>query len=183
MSARLTARQNQIRLITVFICTVVLVLLFQFYKTGLHREDTGLSSQAETTDGSLFMGLRHATPSEIHSALPQAAGKPTLIDFSSRLCHDCQRMAPIISKLVPQHPELYFKKFDVLEDQKKAPAVFRIFKPVSVPMLVLVNPKGEIKNVLYNYQKPEVVSAAIAKLEARSAASPARKTTPPTHQK
>lgn len=183
MSARLTARQNKIRLIAVFFCTVILALTFQFYKSGLRREDAAVTSHAETLDESLFMGLRHATPSEIRSVLPEASGKPTLIDFSSRLCHDCQRMAPVVSKLVPQHPELYFKKFDVLEDQKKAPAVFRVFKPVSVPMLVFVGPKGDIQNVLYNYQKPEIVTSAIAQLERKSLPAPAPKTHNATHRK
>ena len=174
MSARLSATQNKIRLIAIFLFTVIMALVFQCYKAGLLPASQSVVSHAETLDPSLFMGLRHATAVEVRAALPEAVGKPTLLDFSSRLCHDCKRMAPVLAQLVPQYPKLYFRKIDVLDDAQKAPAIFRTFKPVSVPMLVFIDPRGNIRNVLYNYQKPETIAAAITQLERQSVTSAAK---------
>jgi hypothetical protein len=35
-------------------------------------------------------------------------------------------------------------------------------------MLVFIDPQGEIRNVLYNYQSPETIEAALIKLEQQS---------------
>lgn len=168
MSRHLTNHQHKTRLIAVFLFTVLLALTFYIYKGQMHPATSLAASKTDTLDDSLFMGLRHATPGEIKAALPDTVGKATLIDFGSKLCHDCQRLAPVLSQIVPKHPHIYFKRIDVLDDQQKYPAVFRTFKPVSVPMLVFINPQGEIRNVLYNYQTPETVTAAIATLEKQS---------------
>jgi thiol:disulfide interchange protein len=168
MTPRFSAGQNKIRLIAVFLFTVLLALAFQFYQGN--RPDTGhaASNTTETVDESLFIGLRHASAREVRAALPESVGKPTLLEFSSRLCHDCQRMKPVLAKLTPRHPQVVFKQVDALDDRKKLPAVFRTFKPVSVPMLVFIDPQGEIRNVLYNYQSPETIEAALIKLEQQS---------------
>jgi hypothetical protein len=82
----------------------------------------------------------------------------------------------VLSQIVPKHPHIYFKRIDVLDDQQKYPVVFRTFKPVSVPMLVFINPQGEIRNVLYNYQTPDAITAALTTLEKQSPkAQPANK--------
>lgn len=176
MSARLSASQNKIRLIAIFLFTVLMALAFQFYKAGMQPGNTSIESDAKTVDESLFIGLRHASPAEVRATLPEAVGKPTLLDFGSKLCHDCQRMAPVLSQLMPKYPNVYFRKIDVLDDHKKYPAIFRTFKPVSVPMLVFISPTGDIRNVLYNYQKPETVAAAITELERQSAPHPKGRT-------
>lgn len=168
MSSHLTTSLNKIRLIAVFLFTVFLAITFYIYKDKFQSANSMPVSQAEMLDDSLFIGLRRATPTEIKAALPEAVGKPTLLDFKSKLCHDCKRLAPIVKQALSQHPNIYVKQVDVLDDREKYPAVFRTFKPVSVPTLVFISPKGEIKNVLYNYQKPEVIAAALTKLEHQS---------------
>ena len=175
MSARLAANQNKTRLIAVFLFTVLIALAFQVYKGNGQRSATAEASGTHKLDDSLFMGVRHASASEIKAALPDASGKPVVISFSSRFCHDCQRMAPVLSEVMGKHPGVYYRKIDVLEDQKKYPAILRTFKPVSVPALVLISPNGEISNVLYNYQKPDAVAAAVQKLEAQSAGKAPKK--------
>lgn len=166
MSARFTASQNKFRLIAVFLFTVIIALTVQIYKGNGQRAITAEANNGSRLDDSFFIGLRRAKPAEVRAALPEASGKPALLAFSSRFCHDCQRMAPVLSGLMPKHPEVYYRKIDVLEEQKKYPAIMRTFQPVSVPMLVFISPAGEIRNVLYNYQKPEAVAAALQKLEA-----------------
>jgi thiol:disulfide interchange protein len=172
MSSHLTASQNKIRLIAVFLFSVLMVATFYLYRENFQSSSAIAASNSETLDDALFIGLRHATPKEIKAALPEATGKPLLLDFKSRLCHDCKRMAPIVKQALAQHPNIHFKEVDVLDDTKKYPALFRTFKPVSVPTLVFISSKGEIKNVLYNYQKPEVVAAALSKLERQSSKAP-----------
>lgn len=164
MSVQLTARLNKFRLIALFLCTVLIVLAVRVVQSRFYAK-AGLSvSNAETVNDSMFMGLRHVPAAEVRQTLPDAAGKPAVLYFSSRLCHDCQRMLPVVSQVMSHYPALYFKKLDVLEDQSKAPAIFRAFKPVSVPMVVLINAQGEIRNVLYDYQKPELLTSAINKI-------------------
>jgi thiol:disulfide interchange protein len=172
MSRHLTASQNKIRLIAVFLFTVFLAITFYLYKDKFQPGSPIAASNAETVDESLFIGLRHATPAEIKAALPEAIGKPTLLDFKSKLCHDCKRLAPALSQALSRHPNIYVTQVDVLDDRQKYPAILRAFKPVSVPTLVLISPRGEVQNVLYNYQKPEVIDAALTRLERQSRPSP-----------
>jgi thiol:disulfide interchange protein len=169
MSRHLTNQQHKTRLIAVFLFTVLLALTFYVYKGRMQPAASLAASNASALDDSLFMGLRHAIPAEIQAALPDAVGKATLIDFSSRLCHDCQRLAPVLSNMMPKHPHIYFKRIDVLDEQQQYPAALRAFKPVSVPVLVFIDPRGEIRNVLYNYQPPQTIAAALTALETQSA--------------
>jgi thiol:disulfide interchange protein len=176
MSPRLAAKQSKLRLIAVFLFTVLLVLVFQISKENFPRGTVAEARSGARLSDSLFIGLRRAKATDIKAAMPDAAGKPALLAFSSRFCHDCQRMAPVLSDLMPKHPNIYYRKIDVLTDQEKYPAILRTFKPVSVPLLVFINPKGEIQNVLYNYQKPEALKAALQTLEAQSvSAQPSKK--------
>ena len=122
---------------------------------------------------SYFMGVRHATASEVRAALPEAVGKPALVAFSSRMCHDCKRLKPVVSRLLARFPSVHFRGVDVLEDRDRADAVLKTFQPVTVPVLVFIDTKGEIQNVLYNYQSPDTLHAALARLRsgAESAAT------------
>lgn len=112
-----------------------------------------------------FVGLRHATPQEIRSVLPENVQRPVLLEFTSRFCGDCRRMAPVVSRLASHYPRVSIRRLDVLEDRDKAPAVFRTFQPVSVPVLVFIAPNGVIRDVLYNEQPVERVSAAFRTLQ------------------
>jgi thiol:disulfide interchange protein len=165
MTPRMAATQSKIRLIGIFLSVVVLILTFQFFRARPNDAASSTVSQAETTDPAMFMGLRHATPHEIHTVLPEAIGKPVLLEFGSRLCHDCQRLAPVVDALQPKYSGIYFRKVDVLTDHDKAPALLRTFKPVTVPLLVFIGADGQIRNVLYNYQPPETVDAALKRLQ------------------
>jgi thiol:disulfide interchange protein len=164
MTPRFSAGQHKMRLITVFLFTVALALAFQV----LHSRPADMTANAANTlDDSLFIGVRHAGAKEIQGVLPDIQGKPAVLDFTSRLCHDCQRMNPVMDQLMPKHPAVRFHRF-IVEDRDQYPAVFRVFKPVSVPMLIFVDNHGEIRNVLYNYQAPATVAAALGNLERQS---------------
>ena len=183
MSARLAATQNKVRLIAVFLFTVMLVVLLRVYQ-GLHADGANAAMNPRGASGSapldeaLFVGVRHASPAEIRQALPEAADKPAVLYLGSRLCHDCQRLSPLVVQVMSQHPEMYFKKLDVQADQQSAAAILRTFKPVSVPVVVFINANGEIRNVLYDYQTPEVLAAALKTIQSPAAAKSASKASP-----
>jgi thiol:disulfide interchange protein len=107
-----------------------------------------------------FIGLRHANPGEIRTALPTSLNRLTVIDFSSVLCLDCQKMKPVLQKFRTTHPQLNFLAIDVNEGPRKQPALMHTFKPLTVPALVFINAKGQITDVLYNYQPLARVESA-----------------------
>ena len=107
-----------------------------------------------------FIGLRHASPAEIHAALPSSVKRVTVIDFSSVLCLDCQKMKPVLEKFKTAHPHLNFLAVDVNEGPRKQAALMRTFKPLTVPALVFINAQGQITDVLYNYQPLSLVEKA-----------------------
>jgi thiol-disulfide isomerase/thioredoxin len=98
-----------------------------------------------------FIGLRHASPAEIKQVLPSSVQQVTVIDFSSVLCLDCQKMKPVLKKFQAMHPKVNFLAVDVNEGPRKYPQLMRTFKPLTVPALVFINSKAQIIDVLYNY--------------------------------
>lgn len=131
--------------------------------SGLLSGVVSAIGQAQAADAR-FLGLRKASPAEIRAAIPEAGNRPILVEFTSRFCHDCQRLRPVVSSLVPKYPSVYLKQADILEDREKAPVLFRAFKPVSVPVLVFIDHHGTIKEVLYNAQPPEKIAMALHSL-------------------
>ncbi len=158
MTPQYSALENKIKLIAVFAFTLGLIGVFLAMKV----QNAPWKAQAAGSEQYMFMGIRHVPAAEIHQLIPQSKGRPTLIEFHSRLCHDCRRMAPVLSKLVTACTGVNFQKYDILEDKQAHPEVFRSFKPVSVPILVFVDSRGNTRDVLYNYQDPAAVSRSLA---------------------
>ncbi len=173
MTPHFKANHHKTRLILVFGFTLLIAVCFQWYRGRFDQTATAEAKGKATVSDALFLGMRKVKPAEVRQVLPEAATRPTLLVFSSRFCHDCQRLAPVITRLTAQHPKVAYRKLDVNDDQQKAPAIFRAFKPVSVPLMVFIAPGGEIQNALYNYQTPEVLAEALKTLEASRLASPA----------
>ncbi|HEY9746706.1 MAG TPA: thioredoxin family protein [Oculatellaceae cyanobacterium] len=181
MTPRFLAQEKKIRLLVLFLFVLLLFLAFRLLQPGILKSASKvvvpasvqvapggakrLGAQFPQLNDAHFMGLRRATAQEIREALPEAQGKPALIAFSSRMCHDCQRLKPVVEKALSQFPTIHFRGVDVMEDQEKAAALLRTFKPVTVPVLVFIGTDGEIKNVLYNYQSPDTVHAALNQLQ------------------
>lgn len=157
MTPQYSALETKMKLIAVFTFTLCLVGLF----FAMKLQSAPGKAQAAGPEQYMFMGVRHVPPAEIHQLIPQSQGKPTLIEFHSRLCHDCRRMAPVLEKLVTACTGVNFRKYDILEDKQAHPDVFRSFKPVSVPILVFVDSQGTTREVLYNYQEPSAVTRGL----------------------
>jgi thiol:disulfide interchange protein len=185
MTPRFLAQENKIRLLLVFLFVGLLIATFYFFQPGMLKKSASkvvvpasvqlspkqLPGNSPSLNESHFIGLRHAQAKEIQAALPEADGKPVLLEFSSRMCHDCQRLKPVVSQELQKFPGIHFKSVDVLEDQEKAASLLRTFKPVTVPVLVFIGTEGDIKNVLYNYQTPDIVRNALSQLQSQSSAS------------
>lgn len=179
MTPRFLAQENKMRLLLLFLFVALLLLVFWLFQTDMFKKTTAnvmvpaavqmdarqLSAGPVVLNDAHFMGLRRATADEVKAVLPEADGKPTLLEFSSRMCHDCQRLKPVVSQALKKFSGVQFKVVDVLEDQEKAASLLRIFKPVTVPILVFIGADGEIKNVLYNYQPADVVNNALSQLQ------------------
>ncbi len=145
--------------------TIVLVSLAGILCTsGLLSGFVSALGQAQAADAR-FLGLRKASPSEIRAAVPEAGQRPILVEFTSRFCHDCQRLSPVVTSLMPKYPSVYLRHADILEDREKAPVLFSTFKPVSVPVLVFIDRRGVIRDVLYNVQPSEKIAAALQALQ------------------
>jgi thiol:disulfide interchange protein len=172
MTPHFLADQNKTRLLLVFGFTVLLAACFQWYRGGFEQMATAEAKGKPVLNDALFVGVRKVKPAEVRQVLPESAVRPTLLVFSSRFCHDCQRLAPVLTRLTRQYPGVTYRKLDITEDQQKAPAILRAFKPVSVPLMVFIAPGGEIQNVLYNFQSPEVLAEALKTLEGASLSSP-----------
>jgi thiol:disulfide interchange protein len=190
MTPRFLAQENKIRLLLVFLFVLLLFVAFRMFQSGMLNKKsaskvvvpasvqinarplkTGKIGAPLPLDESHFMGLRHATAQEIQAALPEASGKPVLLEFSSAMCHDCKRLKPVVSRILAQFPGVQFHGVDVIEDQATAAALLRTFKPVTVPVLVFIGADSEIKNVLYNYQSADVVQDALNQLQPAQTAS------------
>src|SRR5690242_5883900 len=117
MSIHLTNGQNKFRLFALFLCTVLIIVAVRIVQSRFYAKAGLPVSNAETLNDSMFMGVRHVPASEVRQTLPESAGKPAVLYFSSKLCHDCQRMMPVISQVMTHYPDVYFKKLDVLDDQ------------------------------------------------------------------
>jgi thiol:disulfide interchange protein len=120
-----------------------------------------LSPSAQTQSDSRFVGLRHVSAAEVRQLLPEAANRPVFLDFSSTLCLDCQKMKPVLHQFRTQHPDVYFRAVDVNAERKTQGALLHAFKPLTVPALVAIDSRGEIRDVLYNYQPLQNLNLAL----------------------
>ena len=140
---------------------IVGVVVLLAVVAGIFRLNDRPLNRSEAGESAMFMGLRHATATEIRDTFPDARDKPLLVSFSSRYCLDCKKMDPIVKKEMAAFPGVTQVTFDIGQDRKTHPGVFNAFKPVSVPTLVFIRPDGTIANVLYNDQPPAAVRAAL----------------------
>ncbi len=165
MTPQFERNQNRNRLIGIFLSIVVLVIAFKVFEANQASLKTATYHTSDTTPvqqpGGMFVGLRKPAMQEIADVWPAAAKHPALLEFGSRFCTDCQRIKPVIEKLLPHYPTLAYHHVDVLEDVDKQAAFIHTFKPVSVPVMIFMNEKREITQVLYNYQSPEAVKATL----------------------
>lgn len=106
------------------------------------------SKSSTTKPATVNTGLRTPTPAEIREALHLDCATPQLVEFKTRFCLDCQKLAPILSKVTSQFPSVHVSLLDVQADRDSHKALFKAFQPVTVPVVILISPSGEIHQVL-----------------------------------
>ncbi len=117
----------------------------------------------------MFSGIRNVSAAEIRRLFPDVQGQPLLIEFKSKFCLDCKRMAPHLEALLPEFDTVQARILDIKDDARIQAPVFDAFKPAIVPIVVFVNPDGRINNVLYGYHGKDRLAAelqAISRLPA-----------------
>jgi thioredoxin-related protein len=135
MTPRFLAQEKKIRLLVLFLFVLLLFLAFRLLQPGILKSASKvvvpasvqvapggakrLGAQFPQLNDAHFMGLRRATAQEIREALPEAQGKPALIAFSSRMCHDCQRLKPVVERRFPNSPPFIFVVWMLWRIRKK----------------------------------------------------------------
>jgi thiol-disulfide isomerase/thioredoxin len=171
------------KLITLFVFTVLMILAVLIFKPKPEKAenpDTGRSastanianinagspaSDMKTHAGDVdFSGIRRPEVAEIRKVLPAVMNKPMLVEFKSKFCLDCKKMAPELARVLEQHPEVQPAILDIHEDRKTQPVVFEVFKPTTVPLLVFINRGGAISHIAYGYSPPKEIAAQINRL-------------------
>lgn len=85
-------------------------------------------------------------------------GKPMIVDFSATWCPPCQQLKPIFKKLADDfRGRISFVTIDVDENQDLAMS----YQVQSIPMLVFINPDGQIQNTIVGFQNRDQLLAAI----------------------
>lgn len=75
-------------------------------------------------------------------------GKPTVLQFTSEYCMDCQEVKPLVSALKESYKDqLDFITVDVRTKDPFEKHVLKKFKVVGVPTLIFVDQSGETKKV------------------------------------
>jgi thiol:disulfide interchange protein len=111
-----------------------------------------------------FEAIREANPKHVHEVLPESVGKPLVVEFHSKLCGDCKRMAPHVAAVFARYPQVVTKIYDIQDDRKKFMEVFQVFNPLTVPILVFLRPDGTTMDVLYDYHPEAEIDAKMKEL-------------------
>lgn len=76
-------------------------------------------------------------------------GLPTIVDFSATWCPPCRQLKPIFAKLEEEFKgRINFITIDVDEN----PEISQAYGVQSIPMLIFMDPNGQIKNTVVGFQ-------------------------------
>lgn len=144
------------------------VFVLSFFFTGCQG---GLQNQpsVEPVSQSQFYGVNQVSAKVAEKVLSPVKGdKPLVLFFSSALCYDCKKMAPVFNALIEQHPEVVFQKVDVLSGQEKYGDILNAFAPKTVPTMLFITRKAETHAVLYNLQTASAITKEIKAIQKTS---------------
>lgn len=136
---------------------------------GQFRADSlwsGWLSAPPFTQPSGAYGVQAVPAEDVRALVPEWEGQPTLLNFSARLCKDCQRMKPVLARLAQtyQH-QVRTVVLDVAEPANRTEeALLQRFQPLVTPTLVLLGPTLQTDDVLVGYQSPDQLEQLYAQL-------------------
>jgi thioredoxin-like negative regulator of GroEL len=138
-----------------------LVLFAGCGQTRLKPQDTA----TQRVNSALFYGVNNVEPAVAQKLLaPVSTQKPIVLFFSSALCYDCKKMAPLIQALASEYTRLAFYKVDLLDTDQKNADILAAFSPKTAPTLLFLDEKRKTLDVLYNRQSEATIRKAIQKI-------------------
>ena len=119
----------------------------------MHYCITVLATLLTLTGFSYAADLPSATEAAIHAAL--ASGRPTVVDFGSRTCIPCKKMAPILSELDREYKGKANILFTDVHGAKNLAAAYRI---QMIPTQIFFDAKGkEVKRHIGFMDKADIL--------------------------
>jgi thiol:disulfide interchange protein len=88
----------------------------------------------------------------IKGLFPQLRQGPLVLSFHANYCHDCRALAPVLTQRLAKFPQVQQLRLEVSEDRQRLAAVFQTFRPVTVPVVLFIQPTGHIFAVLDNIE-------------------------------
>ena len=101
------------------------------------------------------MAVREITTADFDEVIK--ANDTVLVDFYAVWCGPCKMLAPVISQIAAEHPEIKVGKVNVDEQPELAAA----FNVSSIPMVVLVK-DGRVVNSAVGYRPKSSIEAMFA---------------------
>lgn len=103
------------------------------------------------------LAVQTLSAEDLRAIVPAWQGRPTVLEFTSQLCKDCQRMKGDMSRLATT----YQGRVQTVVVDVARPTVpvgeqlLNKFQPLVTPTIILISPDLAIKDVLIGYQPPQ----------------------------
>lgn len=93
-----------------------------------------------------------------------AQGVPVIVDFYSKFCLDCQKLAPKLDKLVEDMPGVQLVRVDIQQPGEQGKAMIKAFQVVTVPYVAFISKDAKVEKVFLQDVPAETLSTAAASL-------------------
>lgn len=158
-------------LVTGLVLLLGLGLSYQILKSfapgfaGTKQGGQLLSAKEELMKLPEFPGIVSVPSKTMNSLLGAQAGKPVLLEFYSKFCSDCQKMAPGLAKLEKKYPDVYTLKLDVQASDSKTQQWLKALQPQVTPTVVVVLPDGNTHTSMVGFQSQVMLEETYAYLQ------------------
>lgn len=107
----------------------------------------GWKTRSESTSSN---GIPNIEAAELRRLFPESigAGKPLVLDFTSRYCLTCQALQPKLEEMIAKKPGLILHRIDITRPSREEKALIRTFNVVSVPYVAFISGDGQIRQVI-----------------------------------
>ena len=127
-----------------------------------------LPTEQTTVNPMAFTVIQKVSTAQIRGILPESLQQPVVVVFKSKYCHDCQRMAPELSKISAQHPNTYTLVIDVQYDKATRGSVISAFRPAVIPVVVAIQRGGTLDDVMVGYHDAAAIQALYQRIAPRA---------------